>query len=146
MWNCGTRDPPPLHGENHLKFPFWLFAYFLYIISLFFVTCWRSNIDVFISWSWFDCEMVELILNFNQSGESLCVQQNHNLSSIPQDWGRKIHRESITPYKKCHVVLWGKYINKHLWAGNDWVTHVPLFPAGCIDLLLHSRILPCCVS
>ena len=25
MWN--TR-PPPLHGENHLKFPFWLFEYF----------------------------------------------------------------------------------------------------------------------
>ena len=26
MWN--SRPPPPLHGENHLKFPFWLFEPF----------------------------------------------------------------------------------------------------------------------
>ena len=35
MWN--SRPPSPLHGENHLKFPFWLFDFPPYI------TWWLSK-------------------------------------------------------------------------------------------------------
>ena len=31
MWNS---SPPPLHGKNHLKFPFWLFEYLPYSLLL----------------------------------------------------------------------------------------------------------------
>ena len=40
MWNS---RPPPLHGKNHLKFPFWLFATFLYTRS-------RNNTNNVLVW------------------------------------------------------------------------------------------------
>ena len=34
MWHSRSpRDPPPLHGKNHLKFPFWLLEPLPWVIS-----------------------------------------------------------------------------------------------------------------
>ena len=36
MWHSRhPRDPPPLHGKCHLKFPFWLLAHLPYLFFLF---------------------------------------------------------------------------------------------------------------
>ena len=44
MWN--SRPLPPLHGENHLKFPFWLFEPFPYF-----------------GWNWFWVRRVSCVIN-----------------------------------------------------------------------------------
>ena len=46
------------------------------------------------------------------AGESLCVQQHRNLSSKPQEWGWKVHREAI------RWKVWVHFVHRQvcLWA------------------------------
>ena len=103
--------PPPLHGKNHLKFPFWLFDTFPYI-----VTDWQDKTR-----QWSDTGPTK------RCSLALCLLREDARGGV---FGHRGGHHQLFPLHRTHLQCWPRSEKNGYWMWSEgWPENKPCWGA-----------------